>query len=254
MNKKELQAILNSQFLRFNHPDFIADDPICIPHLFSEIADQEIAGFLAATFAWGQRTTIINKSKALLDMMDMAPHEFVVGHQASDLERLKEFKHRTFNFDDLQHFLTFLQRHYRKHASLENAFLQGHDQKTRLINFHNYFFEGCEPKFRTRKHVATPARKSTCKRLNMFLRWMVRKDANGVDFGIWNGIKTSELLCPYDVHVDRISRQLGLVTRKSTDWETVVELTENLKTFDPNDPVKYDFALFGLGVIDKGND
>ncbi|MCB0736042.1 MAG: TIGR02757 family protein [Bacteroidetes bacterium] len=247
----QLCELLNQKAAEFNNPSFIENDPICIPHHFSKKADIEIAGFFAATFAWGQRITIINKARELMELMDMAPHEFVVHHTPSDLEKLIGFKHRTFNSEDLNHFLSFLKQHYQKHNSLESAFLNGSTPNERLTQFHNYFFAECEPKFKTRKHVATPARNSTCKRLNMYLRWMVRQDDQGVDFGIWNGIKPSELLCPYDVHVDRMARKYGLVTRKQIDWQTVIELTNNLKKFDPEDPVKYDFALFGMGVIEN---
>ena len=188
--------------------------------------------------------------------MDNAPHDFIIHHQEDDLKPFLEFKHRTFNATDTLYFIEFLAHHYRQHDSLEVAFTEGlnggdRSVKNSLAKFHDRFFNLENAPQRTRKHVATPARKSACKRLNMFLRWMVRSDEQGVDFGLWKKIKPSQLVCPCDLHVDRVARKLRLITRKQTDWATAVELTENLKDFDPNDPVKYDFALFGLGIEEK---
>ncbi|MFY0653265.1 MAG: TIGR02757 family protein [Cyclobacteriaceae bacterium] len=251
-----LKPFLDEKFNLFNNPDFIANDPICIPHQFIKPQDIEIAGFFAATLAWGQRVTIINKCRELMAMIDNSPHDFVLNHKDNDLKRLTTFKHRTFNATDLLYFVEFLKHHYSKHNSLEEAFLlsdqsEPFEMKSQLIGFRNYFTSLPDFPDRTKKHVSTPANKSACKRLNMFLRWMVRKDNKGVDFGIWKRIPMSELICPCDVHVDRIARKLGLITRKQTDWQTAEELTENLTKLDPHDPVKYDFALFGLGVIEK---
>ena len=227
-----------------------------MPHLFSKKQDREIIGFWVAMLAWGQRKTIINKGRELIDLMDGAPHDFIVNHQEVDRKRFLKFKHRTFQATDTLYFLAFLSNFYKKNNSLESAFANGihTDDETvenGLIHFHELFFSLPDAPQRTRKHVATPVRKSTCKRLNMFLRWMVRKDDKGVDFGIWNTIKPSQLLIPLDVHVDRVARNLGLIQRKQTDWKTVLELTEQLRKFDPEDPVKYDFALFGSGVLEK---
>ena len=188
--------------------------------------------------------------------MDNSPYDFVLNHSDYDLKKLVNFKHRTFNTTDTLYFIHFFRSYYQEHDSLEQAFVQGLSGKKKnvedgLINFHNLFFSLLESPLRTRKHIASPARKSTCKRLNMFLRWMVRQDKMGVDFGLWRTIKPHQLVCPCDVHVDRVARKLGLIRRKQTDWQTAVELTENLKVFDPYDPVKYDFALFGLGVVEK---
>jgi uncharacterized protein (TIGR02757 family) len=237
----------------FNQPDFIPHDPISIPHQFSLKQDIEITGFIAATLAWGQRKTIINKCNELIGLMDNAPYDFIKNYQDSDLRRFLAFKHRTFNATDTLYFLEFFKDFYSKNNSLEYAFLVGlknNDEniKSGLENFQKVFFSLEDYPIRTRKHVATPARNSSCKRINMFLRWMVRKDNKGVDFGIWDKIKTSALVCPCDVHVERVARKLGLITRPKTDWQTAVELTQNLKQLDPIDPVKYDFALFGLGV------
>lgn len=210
-------------------------------------------GFWASILAWGQRKTIINKCLELDTLMDHAPHDFILHHQESDLKRFLAFKHRTFNATDTLYFLYFFQQFYRQHNSLEDAFLVPHqsDRTTieqSLISF-NTIFCGLEDfPARTSKHIATPLRKSSCKRLNMFLRWMVRKDDKGVDFGIWNQIRPDQLVAPCDVHVDRVARHLGLIQRPKTDWQTAVELTDSLRELDPHDPVKYDFALFGLGI------
>jgi uncharacterized protein (TIGR02757 family) len=255
MSKPEqLKIFLDKKVAEYNTIEFIEADPISIPHLFSKKQDIEIAGLFAAVFAWGQRKTIINKSKALMDLMDNAPHDFVLHFSAKDLKRLQHFKHRTFNFTDLSYFLHFLQQHYKKHTSLENAFVpktKSFDTKDALIHFHQYFFSLENLPARTKKHIASPLQNSTCKRINMYLRWMVRHDNNGVDFGLWKKIKPAQLYCPLDLHVDRVARKLGLIQRKQNDWQTVEELTANLKKLDADDPVKYDFALFGLGVMEN---
>lgn len=253
---RNLKAYLNELVEKHNRPAFIPDDPISIPHLFTHQQDIEIMGFWVATLAWGQRRTIINKSMELIELMDGRPHDFILNHSPSDRERFMDFKHRTFNYIDSQCFLDFLQRYYRVNDSLEDAFashLSPEDQNVEkaLIGFHELFFDSENAPSRTKKHVATPLRKSRCKRLNMFLRWMVRKDSKGVDFGLWNKIDSSQLLMPLDVHVERVARRFDLIERKQNDFRAVVELTETLKRFDPKDPVKYDFALFSIGVLEK---
>ena len=238
----------------FNRPGFIANDPISIPHKFSKLQDIEIAGFFAAVLAWGQRKTIINKCTELLSMMGNAPHDFVLNHSDNDLKPFLNFKHRTFNPTDTLYFIEFFKTYYSGQDSLEEAFLTKPSEATvqqSLERFHIGFFDHPDAPDRTRKHIATPARKSACKRLNMFLRWMVRKDVMAVDFGLWKNLQMNQLVCPCDVHVDRVARKLGLISRKQTDWQTALELTENLKKLDPIDPVKYDFALFGLGIEEK---
>lgn len=207
-------------------------------------------------FAWGQRKTIINKSNELFDLMDGAPHQFITQHKTKDLKRFETFKHRTFQPTDTLYFIQFFKHFYKKNKSLETAFSQFITEEDEHIGkalegFHQLFFALPDAPQRTRKHVSTPARKSTCKRLCMFLRWMVRDDSKGVDFGIWKNIKPAQLLCPLDVHVDRVARKLNLISRKQTDWQTTLELTKNLREFDPQDPVKYDFALFGMGILEK---
>lgn len=250
-----LVRFFDEKVAAYNQPSFIAADPICIPHLFTRQADIEIAGFFAALFAWGNRTTIIQKSKELMQLMDMAPHQFVLQHQPADLRRLAHFKHRTFQADDLFYFLYFLQQHYQQHASLEPAFVQGMQPaddtvENGLIYFKQYFFS-YEHLRRTQKHISSPATHSSCKRLNMYLRWMVRQDNAGVDFGLWTNIRPSQLVCPLDVHVARVAKRFNLLQRRYTDWEAALELTSYLRKLDASDPVKYDFALFGLGVIEK---
>ncbi|SFE41145.1 TIGR02757 family protein [Thermoflexibacter ruber] len=246
-----LKAFLDEKVAQYNQPNFIEHDPIQIPHLFSQKQDIEIAGLFAAVLAWGQRVTIIKKCKELLSLMDYTPFDFIRNHQANDLKPFLKFKHRTFNDIDTLYFIHFLKNFYAEHDSLESAFLYKEkvmSMKEALIHFHRLFFSLEDSPLRTRKHISTPERKSACKRLNMYLRWMVRKDNKGVDFGLWEKIAPQYLICPLDVHVERVARKLHLLTRPQTDWEAAIELTENLKKLDPQDPVKYDFALFGLGL------
>jgi uncharacterized protein (TIGR02757 family) len=266
---ENLKDFLDAKVAQYNQPDFIKNDPVSIPHLFTKKQDIEIMGFWAATLAWGQRVTIINKCKELISLMDGAPYDFIINHQEPDLKRLLHFKHRTFNDIDTLYFIAFFRYHYERNESLESAFTtpfvilsdsegsidpRSHEDikvESALNNFRKYFFSLPDFPHRTKKHVSSPSQKSTCKRLNMFLRWMVRKDNHGVDFGIWNQIKPADLIMPCDLHVDRVARKLKLITRKQTDWQTAVELTERLREFDLIDPVKYDFALFGLGIEEK---
>jgi uncharacterized protein (TIGR02757 family) len=253
----DLKAFLDEKVDRYNRPFFIEEDPISIPHQFSNQADQEIMGFWVAMLAWGQRKTIINKAQELIGLMDGAPYDFIVHHEEKDRKRFETFKHRTFQPLDTLYFLDFFQRYYRNHDTLESAFTRFLPQDSlhigpALSGFHDFFFDHPFAPKRTRKHVATPVRKSTCKRLNMFLRWMVRQDDRGVDFGLWTGIAPHQLLMPLVVHVDRIARKYQLIQRKQTDWNAVLELTDTLRQFDPDDPVKYDYALFGIGILEKG--
>jgi len=255
MQSGNLLEFLNKKVDQYDRPFFIAEDPISIPHLFSKKQDIEIAGFFAAIFSWGNRTTIIKKTKELMQCMEMSPHEFCLNYNPKKASKLKGFKHRTFNTDDLFYFVEFFQHHYQTSKTLETAFskwMKPNDNNTEnaLDGFKKYFFS-MEHLKRTEKHVSSPVQKSTCKRLNMFLRWMVRRDKNGVDFGIWRRISASQLICPVDVHVARTARRLNLLKRKQTDWLAAIELTENLKKFDSDDPVKYDFALFSLGILEK---
>jgi len=253
LEKNRLKDYLNTQFAHFNNASFVKDDPISIPHRFKLLQDIEISAFFAAILAWGNRTTIINKCTELMQLMDNSPYQFILQHERTDLKKLFHFKHRTFNSTDLLYFIEFFRFHYSTHNSLESAFTRGMKKgdahmEAGLDGFYHYFFSLPDIPGRTRKHIAAPHKNSGCKRLNMFLRWMVREDEAGVDFGIWQNIQPSQLICPVDVHVSRVARRLGLLTVTGTSWKAAVELTQNLKAFDAKDPVKYDFALFGTGV------
>ena len=254
--EKKLIRYLNAKVERYNQPAFIKNDPISIPRLFSKKQDIEIAGFFAAIFSWGNRTTIINKSRELLQLMDNAPYDFCMNAGKERLNKLLGFKHRTFNATDLLYFIDFLKFHYKKHESLETAFtlwMKPGDTtiENGLSGFYHYFFSLPEVPQRTKKHIASPEKNSSCKRLNMFLRWMVRSDNKGVDLGIWKSVSPSQLICPVDVHVARVAKQLGLLQRRQTDWQAAIELTAYLRILDKSDPVKYDFALFGTGVTEN---
>ncbi|WP_209579198.1 TIGR02757 family protein [Sphingobacterium sp. 2149] len=250
----DLKDFLDKKVEEYNQPNFIPNDPIVIPHQFSAKQDIEIMGFLASIMAWGQRKTIINKCKELIDRMDGSPYDYIMNHQEQDLKSLLGFKHRTFNDTDILYFIEFFKYHYGHFESLEDAFLVGQEHNKRIdvelaLNaFKMYFFSLPDYPYRTRKHISSPAQKSTVKRINMFLRWMVRQDDKGVDFGIWKRLSPKDLICPCDVHVERVARKFGLITLDKVNWKTAQELTANLRLLDPSDPVKYDFALFGLGV------
>jgi uncharacterized protein (TIGR02757 family) len=252
----DLKLFLDQKVLEYNRPDFIQNDPVSIPHLFTKKQDIEIAGLFAATLAWGQRITIINNCRKLLGWMNHNPHQFILHHTESDLKPFLDFRHRTFHATDTLYFLEFLKWFYTHHESLEEAFLIHDEDKTieaGLIRFYHLFFSLENHPPRTRKHIATPERNSACKRLAMYLRWMVRHDTSGVDFGIWKKIKPAQLVCPCDVHVERVARKLKLIRRKQMNWQTALELTANLRELDPDDPVRYDYALFGLGLESKSD-
>ena len=262
MNQR-LIDLLNEKVALYNQPDFIKDDPISIPHLFSTKQDIEIAGFFAAILAWGNRTSIINSCKRLFGYMNNQPYQYILNFNdgdASKIQPLLGFVHRTFNATDLLYLLHFMHYHYAiaGNASLETAFTKDYHAddvniENALNGFRAYVFSPSIHESipqRTQKHIASPNKKSACKRLNMYLRWMVRKDNNGVDFGLWHALKPHQLICPLDVHVARVAKQLHLLERTQTDWQAAVELTEFLKELDAYDPVKYDFALFGLGVVE----
>lgn len=249
-NNAQLKELLDEKAFLYEKPDFVKDDPIQIPHLFQRKEDIEIAGFLAATIAWGQRKSILNNAKRIVEGMDMAPFDFVVNHRVEDLKVFKGFVHRTFNEDDLLGFIHALKQLYTQHGGLEKAMAQHPNAIGKSLHaFKNLFFSG-EHLPRSRKHVSDPHKGSSAKRLNMFLRWMTRSNAKGVDFGIWTQHAASALHLPLDVHTGRVARRLGLLNRKQDDWKAVEELTQKLSTFNPQDPVKYDFALFGMGVYE----
>ncbi|MCC6383638.1 MAG: TIGR02757 family protein [Bacteroidia bacterium] len=246
--------VINRHFLDFvvrqvNQTAFIEHDPISVPHLFTAKEDREIAGFLSAVLAWGQRLVTIRNAKKLIERMDLAPYDFVINHNRNELKPFQDFAHRTFNGVDTVYFITSLKNIYLRLGGLEkiftSAFDESEDSGIPIHRFRKVFFSLKHEK-RTEKHLADPLSGSAAKRVNMFLRWMIRKDNQGVDFGIWKNIPASKLVCPLDVHSARNARQWGLLQRRQNDWEAAVELTHMLKTFDPVDPVKYDFALFGF--------
>lgn len=244
---QQLNDLLNEKHAQYNHLDFIEHDPISIPHQFSKKEDIEIAGFLAAVIAWGQRITVLNNSNKMLQIMDYAPHDFILNHTEKDLKATEGFVHRTFNAVDLQCFFRGLQNIYINHGGLEKAFTFQNSMAETISTFKQKFFSISHEK-RSQKHLADPIKKSTAKRINMYLRWMVRNDINGVDFGIWKTHNTKNLMLPLDVHTGNVGRSLGLLKRTQNDWQAVEEITNSLKLYDAEDPVKYDFSLFGMGV------
>ena len=253
MTQNELKEFLDEKVALYNNLNFIESDPILIPHHYSTKEDIEIAGFLAATIAWGNRKSIINNATKLMQLIGNAPYDFVMNHQQKDLENLDGFVHRTFNSTDLRTFITALQNIYKHHHGLEAVFAKHATATTMqqsISEFKTIFFE-INHQTRTQKHISDPSKNSAAKRINMYLRWMVRKDNNGVDFGLWKTIPASALSCPLDVHSGNIARKLGLLSRSQNDGKAVAELDTNLRQLDSNDPTKYDFALFGLGVFEK---
>lgn len=250
---KELKAFLNEKVIQYNTSRFIHSDPIQIPARYQNKEDIEIAGFLSATIAWGNRTSIIKNAEKLMKFMEDEPYNYVCFSSYRERERLNNFVHRTFNGEDCQYFIRSLKNIYLQHGGLQNVFEQGYkggqNVKSALEHFYAIFFE-LEGE-RTRKHVSNVQNGASAKRLNMFLRWMVRRDHGNVDFGLWKGIPASALMLPLDVHTGNVGRKLGILTRKSNDWKAVEEITTSLKKLDASDPVKYDFALFGLGVFEK---
>ena len=255
LSPSELKSFLDEKVEQYNCLSFIEKDPISIPHKFTQKEDIEISGFLIASIAWGKREMIVKNGEKLLEILEHKPYEFVLNYSAKeDFKYLVDFKHRTFNAEDLDFFIRALQNVYRNHKGLENAFAQGITSqstsvKNAIIAFRKTFFEINEDeKLRTFKHISNPEKGSASKRINMFLRWMVRKDNKGVDFGLWKQISPSILSCPLDVHSGNVARSLGMLQRKQNDWKALEELDFNLRKLDAKDPVKYDFALFGLGI------
>jgi len=243
----KLKDYLESKYNKFANLEFIENDPIQIPHLYGSKEDIEISGFITSTIAWGQRVSIIKNSRHFMELMDDSPYDFVINHTQTDLERFSKAVHRTFNGEDLAFFIMSLKNIYVNHNGLEGVLGNSSNVYSNLTSFYKIFFEP-EHLPRTRRHVANVESGSAAKRLNMFLRWMVRDDGRGVDFGLWKNISPADLYIPLDIHSGRIARLLGLLKRNQNDWKAVCELTDILRKFDPLDPVKYDFALFGVGV------
>lgn len=253
MTKAELKEFLDAKVLEYNHPKFLDDDPLQVPHRFTQKEDIEISSFLTATIAWGNRKSIINNATKLMGLMGNTPYDFVMNHTREDLEYLSPFVHRTFNGIDLAYFVSSLQNIYQNHGGLEAVFTERQTKNSMqpaISQFKEVFFE-LPHQSRTQKHVSDPNRGSAAKRINMFLRWMVRDNATGVDFGLWEDIAPAKLSCPLDVHSGNVARKLKLLKRKQNDAKALQELDKNLRELDASDPVKYDFALFGLGVFEK---
>ncbi|MDR6968485.1 uncharacterized protein (TIGR02757 family) [Flavobacterium arsenatis] len=253
MDFNELKFFLDEKVELYNNPNFIESDPIQIPHLFTLKEDIEIAGFLSATIAWGNRKMIIKNSHRMIQLMGNSPYDFVMSHQDYQLEELQHFVHRTFNGQDFISFIKGLQHIYKNHDGLENVFHKHQDENSMQKSIHEFkkiFFE-IDHQDRTQKHISDPLNNSAAKRINMFLRWMIRQDNKGVDLGIWKNISPSLLSCPLDVHSGNVARKLGLLMRKQNDGKALLELDTKLRELDKNDPVKYDFALFGLGVFEN---
>ncbi|MFK7811256.1 MAG: TIGR02757 family protein [Maribacter sp.] len=253
MTKTELKEFLDAKVEQYNHPKFLESDPIQIPNHFSKKQDVEISAFLTATIAWGNRKSIINNANRMMELLDNSPYDFVLNHQDSDLEKLEGFVHRTFNSGDLNYFIRSLKNIYQNHNGLEQVFAKNttsDSMQPAISEFKKIFFE-LPHVTRTTKHVSDPLKGSAAKRINMFLRWMVRDNSTGVDFGLWNTISPALLSCPLDVHSGNVARKLKLLKRKQNDARALAELDKSLRKLDPNDPVKYDFALFGLGVFEK---
>jgi uncharacterized protein (TIGR02757 family) len=252
LSEKELKDFLDEKQELYNRLSFIELDPVSIPHKFTRKEDIEIAGFFSASIAWGQRTTILRNANWLMELMDNEPYQFIINSKKKDWKRFKGFTHRTFQEKDVIYFIQSLQNIYRNHGGLEKVFSEKskNEIKNGIQHFRNIFLE-INTAGRTAKHIANVERNSSAKRINMYLRWMVRKDKKGVDFGLWKNISPSLLYCPLDLHSGRVARKLGLLTRKQDDWKAVCELTMNLRLLDPKDPIKYDFALFGLGVFER---
>lgn len=254
LHSSEIKELLDEKYFQFNNTAFIETDPISIPHQFSKKEDIEIASLLVATIAWGQRISIINNGNKLMRLMNNEPHDFILNFSKKDAVRFEDFVHRTFNSTDCVFFLNALKNIYTKHGGLEMAFSTNFsskelDVKNAITNFRKLFLSTTH-EYRSEKHISNPSMKSSAKRLCMLLRWMVRKDKHGVDFGIWKSIKSAQLCLPLDLHTGNVSRKLGLLQRTQNDWQAVEEITSVLRNFDKNDPIKYDFSLFGLGAFE----
>jgi len=249
-----IRDLLEEKYNQYNTIDFIESDPIKIPHLFNGKENIEISAFLTSSIAWGQRVTIVKNAKLLMHLMDNDPYDFLVNSLEGDIQNIKKFSHRTFNTDDTLFFIKSLANIYKKYNGLEAVFTEEYKSTSDIIksiqHFRNIFFELPHEK-RTEKHIADISKGASAKRLNMFLRWMVRQDDHSVDFGLWKEIPSSALYIPLDVHTGNVARNLGLINRKQNDWKSVEYLTNILRSFDPDDPVKYDFALFGMGINEK---
>jgi len=253
LKKEELRDLLDARVDLYNRPEFIGLDPISIPHRFNAREDIETSGFLAATIAWGNRVAILRSAGRMMDIMGNTPYDFIINHKESDLKGIEGAMHRTFNAEDFIYFIEALKYIYLEKGGMEPLFARyqtGDSLQPAIHEFRKIFFE-LPHNGRTERHVSDPFKGSAAKKINMFLRWMIRRDDRGVDFGLWQSIPPSVLSCPLDVHAGNVARKLGLLTRKQNDAKAVAELDMKLRALDPADPVKYDFALFGLGVSER---
>ncbi len=251
--EKDLKELLERKYNQYNNISFIETDPVSIPHKFSRKEDIEISGFLVSVISWGNRIAILKSANLMMDLMDSEPYNFIMGASEKEFKRFENFVYRTFNSDDMLFFIYSMRNVYKNRGGLEKIFEDSFNKSGNVrdaISSVRFVLLETEHLKRTEKHIANPVKGSAAKRINMFLRWMVRKDNNGVDFGLWKKIPVSSLMCPLDVHSGNVARKLGLLKRKQTDWKAVEELTDNLRKFDSEDPVKYDFALFGMGVFE----
>ncbi len=250
-SEKDLKEFLEEKYLEYNNKTFVEFDPIKIPHYFTKKEDIEISAFLTSIISWGNRKMIIKNAKDLMNKMDSSPYDFIINSNQKDIESI-DFCHRTFNSIDLHFFIKSLKNIYKNHEGLEKIFSFNYDDKWlfKNIQYLKEIFFSIDHPIRTKKHISDPSKGSACKRINMFLRWMVRKDTHGIDFGIWSQISPSKLSCPLDTHTNRIGRKLGLIKRKQNDIKTLKELDLKLRKFDEKDPVKYDYALFSIGIND----
>lgn len=249
----DIKIFLDEKVRLYNQPGYIDSDPIQIPHQFTKKEDIEISAFLTASIAWGQRQTIIKNARQIMLLLDNSPYDFIL-NESTDTAHFSNFVHRTFNAIDLTFFVRALHHIYKNHGGLENVFNNGYQQDKTVFSALSYFrkvFLEADNHGRSSKHISDVTKNSAAKRLNMLLRWMVRDDDNGVDFGLWKQIPMSALMLPVDVHAGDVSRILGILQRKQNDWKAVEEITEVLRSFDPSDPVKYDYALFGIGVFEN---
>lgn len=252
--REQLGNLLNHWFEKYNHVSFIHHDPVSVPHLFSKKEDIEISGFFAAILSWGQRSSILKKSVQLMQRMDMQPYAFVMGAGKNELKKLDDFVHRTFNGTDCLTMIWGLRDVYQNQGGIEKLVTEGFSGGGAFMAIETLrkALLSLPHEKRTEKHLSSPAKGSAAKRINMYFRWMVRNDASGIDFGLWRHIDASELICPLDVHTGRVARKLGLLKDKHDNWTAAVNLTEGLKEFDANDPVKYDIALFCAGMFEFG--
>lgn len=248
---KSLKGLLEHFYKKYHQPSFIANDPIQVAYFYKQKEDVEIASFFTTLLAWGNRKQIIRNAKLLMSLMDNKPYDFMVTIKKKDINRFDSFKHRTINGNDIKELLWALHKIYQDHGGLEHLFTDAYKRHNDIYFALEVFYKTVSSYTQSShclKHISNVSKNSAAKRLNLFLRWMIREDDRKVDFGLWKSIPASALYIPLDVHVSNVARKLGLLKRKANNWKAVQELTENLRLFDKNDPIKYDYALFGMGL------